>query len=400
MVVRFGKVKLVKQYFGEAVKKEGFSYEGEKAGEYIFSREKDGILQQIKISKDSRLEQRLELLFATGRTGWKIRGLGDFIKEYKKKRYWYYETAEEFAGLMQEFAELVHQYGLAILEQMSVPKPKSKEIVMIKATPEMGERLYESYDRILAEADKKYEVTLKGIEGIQSIEGLIYEKKDKPYEEAKDFLVEMAVLYVAIYRYEPGWEAEFADKEGTLRIAFPGYEYHLRPLDPVVDLWAGFHSGSCSLEEGTGLEGQFLSYLQDKNIWLPTVEMDAKLYASFDGIIKKAPLKYGFEPMGLKGLRSIIGLLYENRKNGFEEVSDLLVEMSALYGEVYRKKLQGDLQLAEGRCVLANVGKYKDRIWILDDIVRIWGWFHDGFLSIDDDVDIIWIYLMHSRYDA
>ena len=400
MAVRFGKVKLVKQYFGEAVKKEGFSYEGEKAGEYIFSREKDGILQQIKISKDSRLEQRLELLFATGRTGWSIRGLGDFIKEYKKKRYWYYETAEEFTELMQEFAELVHQYGLAILEQMSVPKPKSKEIVMIKATPEMGERLYECYDRILAEADKKYEVTLKGIEGIQSIEGLIYEKKDKNFEEVKDFLVEMAAMYIAVYGYEPGWEAEFADKEGTLRIAFTRYEYHLKPLDLVVELWAGFHSGSRSLEEGTDLEGQFLSYLQYKNIRLPSVEMDAKLYDSFESIIKKGPEKYGFEPLGLKGLRSIIGLLYENRDKGFEEASDLLVEISALYGEVYRKKLQGDVQLTEGRCVLANVGKYKDRIWILDDIVRIWGWFHDGFLSFDDDIDIIWIYLMHSRYDA
>lgn len=200
------KTKTIKQYFGDVIKEEGFEYSGADALTWNFFREREGIRQEIILMQHRFFPNQIKLIFYTGVIGWGDVEPRDFLEEYRSKEFWEYESEQELAGILQEFTEIVRKYGLDMLERMLTPKDP------IYVTPEMHQCLYESYESLVPSVCLKYDFHQTGVEGIKDIMQRIYQTKDKEFEEVKEFLIEMAVLFTKIFQDELGGWLEHANK--------------------------------------------------------------------------------------------------------------------------------------------------------------------------------------------
>lgn len=141
---------------------------------------------------------QIKLIFYTEVYRWGDQEAHDFIEKYKDKEFWIYETEEEFIGILQEFAGIVRDYGLERLDEMLVPSNP------IYPTPEMHQYLYENYEPLIAEAGAKYDFEKTGEEGIRNVSRLLYQNKDREFEEVKEFLIAMAAIYLEIFKNDMG----------------------------------------------------------------------------------------------------------------------------------------------------------------------------------------------------
>lgn len=198
MAKRFNKTKLIKKYFGDIIKEYGFEYGGADAWTWNFFRQKENVKQEIIIMRHRFFADQIKLIFFTGVYRWGDQEPHDFIEKYKDKEFWIYETEEEYISILQEFAGIVRDYGLERLEEMLVPSDP------IFATPEMHQYLYENYESLIAEADTKYDFGKTGEEGIRNVSSLLYQNKDREFEEAKEFLIDMAAIYLEIFKNDMG----------------------------------------------------------------------------------------------------------------------------------------------------------------------------------------------------
>jgi len=192
MAKKIMKTKLIKKYFGDVIREYGFEYICADSLAWKFTRQKEKISQEIYIVQDRFFPNKVGMFFFTGVYGWGTQQPCDFVEKYRHKEYWKYETEEEYIANLQEFAEIVKKYGLDMLEKMCTPKDS------IYPTSEMEQYLYESYELLIEEAHKKYDFEKSGEEGIENILKLMYERKNKSFDEVKEFLVEMAALYAEI----------------------------------------------------------------------------------------------------------------------------------------------------------------------------------------------------------
>ena len=198
MAKKLNKTKLIKKYFGDVIKEYGFEYSGADAWTWNFFRQKENVKQKIIIMRHRFFADQIKLIFFTGVYRWGDQEPHDFIEKYKDKEFWIYETEEEYIGILQEFAGIVKDYGLERLEKMLVPSDP------IFATPEMHQYLYENYELLIAETDTKYDFEKTGEEGIKNISSLLYQNKDREFEEAKEFLIDMAAIYLEIFKNDMG----------------------------------------------------------------------------------------------------------------------------------------------------------------------------------------------------
>ena len=198
MEKKFKKTKVIKQYFGDVIKEEGFTYAGADALGWGFFRERKGIRQEVILMQHRFFPNQIKLIFSTGVIGWGDVEPRDFLEEYKHKEYWEYGSEEELAGILQEFAGIVRDHGLDMLERMLTPKDP------MYVTPEMNQCLYESYESLIPKVCQKYGFDKTGKEGIKVILERLYENRDKEFEEAKGFLIEMAALYTKVLKDELG----------------------------------------------------------------------------------------------------------------------------------------------------------------------------------------------------
>lgn len=137
---------------------------------------------------------QIKLIFCTGVHGWGDQEPRVFVEQYRNKEFWEYDSEEELIAVLQEFTEIVKKYGLDMLERMCTPKGPIYPML------EMNQCLFESYESSVAEVCLKYNFHKTGEDGINDICMLIYQNKDKEFEEVKDFLIEMAVLYIKIVK--------------------------------------------------------------------------------------------------------------------------------------------------------------------------------------------------------
>lgn len=230
------KTKLIKKYFGDVIKEDDFEYVGADSVAWKFIRQKGKVSQEIYIVRERFCSNLITLFLFTGMPGWGTQEPQDFIEKYKNREYWRYETEEEFIEILQEFAQIIKEYGLDMLDKMSKPKDA------IFVTPEMNQYLYESYETIVAEANQKYDFVKSGREGIAQIVNLIFQKKDENYEDVKMFLVEMAALYVQIIRNDLGGDLSMEKNKCILKNIGKGKRFTI-PILYSMSEWKMWHSG-------------------------------------------------------------------------------------------------------------------------------------------------------------
>ena len=112
----------------------------------------------------------------------------------------------------------------------------------IYPTPEMNRYLFEHYDSMVEDTCRKYHFDKTGVEGLNEITQLLYENRDKDFEDAKKFLLEMTMLYVKILKNDITGSLTFENN-----ICYFGNDNVIRqetsPLDDVLVLWRTFHRG-------------------------------------------------------------------------------------------------------------------------------------------------------------
>lgn len=233
---KLNKTKTIKKYFGDVIKEEGFEYSHADAWTWNFFRKKANVKQEIILMRNRFFSNQIKLIFCTGVYGWGDQEPHCFVEQYRNKEFWEYNSEEEFIAILQEFTEIVKKYGLDMLERMCTPKDP------IYPTLEMNQRLFGSYESSVAEVCLKYNFNKTGEEGIKDISMLLYQNKDKGFEEVKDFLIEMAMLYIKIIRDDLGGSLMFEGDTCILRNI--GVNKHLGlPLADVLCMWKIFRSG-------------------------------------------------------------------------------------------------------------------------------------------------------------
>lgn len=236
MEKKLNKTKIIKKYFGEVIKKEGFEYSHADAWTWNFFRTKENIKQEIILMRNRFFSNQIKLIFATGVYGWGDQEPRFFVEQYRNKEFWEYDSEEELIAVLQEFTEIVKKYGLDMLERMCTPKDP------IYPSLEMNQCLFESYESTVADVCLKYNFHKTGEDGINDVCRLIYQNKDKEYEEVKDFLIEMAMLYTKIIREDLGGSLAFEGDKCILRNI--GVNKHLGlPLADVLCMWKQFRNG-------------------------------------------------------------------------------------------------------------------------------------------------------------
>ena len=236
MAKKLNKTKLIKKYFGDVIKEYGFEYGGADAWTWNFFRQKENVKQEIIIMRHRFFADQIKLIFFTGVYCWGDQEPRHFIEKYKDKEFWIYETEEEYIGILQEFAGIVRDYGLERLEEMLVPSDP------IFATPEMHQYLYENYESLIAEADTKYDFEKTGEEGINNISMLLYQNRDKAYEEVKEFIVVMSALYIEIIIKDIGGKVVFENRKCILK-EIGRQKHQTLPLVDVISIWKHCHKG-------------------------------------------------------------------------------------------------------------------------------------------------------------
>ena len=236
MAVKFSKTKLIKKYFGDVIREYGFEYAGASAWTWDFHRQKGTARQEIIIMRHRYFPDQVKLLFHANGYEWSDQEPRDFAEPYKYKEFWKFESEEEYIAILQEFVEIVKKYGLDMLERISEPKDP------IYPTPEMNRYLFENYDSMVEDTCRKYHFDKSGAEGIKEITQLLYENRDKDFEDAKKFLLEMTMLYVRLLKNDIIGSLTFENN-----ICYFGNDNVIRqetsPLDDVLVLWRIFHRG-------------------------------------------------------------------------------------------------------------------------------------------------------------
>lgn len=236
MAVKFSKTKLIKKYFGDAIREYGFEYAGASAWTWDFHRQKGTARQEIIIMRHRYFPDQVKLLFHANGYGWSDQEPRDFAEPYKYKEFWKFESEEEYIAILQEFAEIVKKYGLDMLERMSEPKDP------IYPTPEMNRYLYDNYALLVEDMCEKYQFNRTGPEGIEEIRKMLYQNKDMEFEDVKKLLVEIAMLYIKVLKNDIGGSLSLKNESCILDNNGRNY-LGSTPLREILTEWKEFHNG-------------------------------------------------------------------------------------------------------------------------------------------------------------
>ena len=205
------KKKIIIETIGVVLEEQGFTYGLDKwykdPWNWGFTREVNGIKQMVVIGK-SRFEKIVGIGFIT--TVWGRRGLTEETRraiEGKEPGSHPYETDEDFKEIMIKFAKYTKEWGVKILEELSVEEE-------ILPTLEMADKLMASYEELSDEFIRKNQIDVldRSKENISEwfkvIDTKIIETKDEPYEKVQEMLVEIAAFVGEQLRKDVGGEWE------------------------------------------------------------------------------------------------------------------------------------------------------------------------------------------------
>lgn len=79
------------------------------------------------------------MVFHTKAYGWRDQEPRHYLEEYKNKEFWKYNSEEEHIEVIQQFVDIIKNYGLEVLGHVLIPTEN------VFSTPETEKKLYESY---------------------------------------------------------------------------------------------------------------------------------------------------------------------------------------------------------------------------------------------------------------
>ena len=205
------KTQIIKKTVGEKLKDYGFRYLKTDGPCRIFVREAHGykryydpgidvVKQYINIQESGYgmgLTVRFETDAVNGISGDDVK----FLKEHnpnrlsatKRSSWYFYSGEEDYKKVLLYLADLIIEYGLDHLDQMSI----EEEFIPTKA---MAEELFKNHAELDRQFLKKYEFKTVAYnmadieEWFSKLKEMIISVSEKPYEEAKELLLEMAAF--------------------------------------------------------------------------------------------------------------------------------------------------------------------------------------------------------------
>lgn len=196
---------LIKDIIGAVLEPEGFSYMGRVEGISEFLRKvknsKEETIEQIISLQENRYCKKIFLNLESTAAGhdWNYR-INDFVPDCTTDGL-YFETEEEYKEAIEKFGEILSQYGIPFLEE--IKEPIVKYYLMDKDYKKLfyeHEQLVESF--LKREKVKIEELNVAG--AAELIEKKIKDIREKPFEEVRNFLLELSALFgVVVKRYCP-----------------------------------------------------------------------------------------------------------------------------------------------------------------------------------------------------
>ncbi|WP_066716818.1 hypothetical protein [Clostridium sp. Marseille-P299] len=189
------KIALIKRTIGNRLKKYGFKYYRSEPNTWIFSRKCHDVEQFVSVF-ESNFSKSIRLEIFTSVDVFRIMEIRDFYPKWEKKYgtiyFWDYADEDSFIHILNDFAQIIIDYGLDALDELSIPTRESR----IDLTLEMQTKLFVNHDSLCNRFIEKYKVSIDNTkDGIHQILQLMKEKQDEEYEEMQGLLLEMAAYY-------------------------------------------------------------------------------------------------------------------------------------------------------------------------------------------------------------
>ena len=250
--------KYVLSIFGEGIKRHGFVFDSSLSGDgaWCFLREVKDINQMISVVK-YRWAKSLQLTFNTSAYGFNFADAQDLVPEgkyrlaaTKKNEFRHfdpipdvgapYDDEEDVKLILQEFVEIVKEYGLAELEKLS------NDGVKARPTGSMAKKLISSYESLNKDFINRHNLSTEGCinsnarEWFKLIKKLISDCKSKPYEETQELLVEIAAFLGVQMQNELGGEWKYNSfNHNAALLGLKSKSMVYSPLSDIVNYWAG-----------------------------------------------------------------------------------------------------------------------------------------------------------------
>ena len=200
------KAQMIKEIIGKKLGPFGFKYLKTDGICWTFVREVKGIkryydpeidvAKQYIIIQENRFGKMVTVRFRTDVANALVGSELEVLRELNPKRpiTWFeYSDEDDYKKLLLYLGEVIEKYGFDFLDQMSI----EEEIIPTKS---MADKLYKNHKELADSFSSKYELksspqNLSDIEEwFQKLRQLIISAAEKPYEDVKDFFIEMAAF--------------------------------------------------------------------------------------------------------------------------------------------------------------------------------------------------------------
>lgn len=184
-------LKFIKEINGVNLNKFGFEYYEGKNGRWTFKRDKNDVIQYITICK-SDFSEGLRLEFYTSIDEYKRIESCALSKDYENVSFFPYNDEESLKNVLKEFNTIIENYGLAALDKLSVYDSNTA----IRLNDKMYSKFYNNAEELNKEFIKNYgSKDCDILESVKYIEDVVFETKNKSYEEALETVYMCAAYY-------------------------------------------------------------------------------------------------------------------------------------------------------------------------------------------------------------
>ncbi|MBR1702881.1 MAG: hypothetical protein IJ716_13190 [Lachnospiraceae bacterium] len=236
------KTKMIKEIIGTAIKPYGFQYWKTDGPSRVFIKRLEGVKRyfdpevttaELYINiQDSNVAKALYVRLSSNVAA-KVNH-SELEEAYDGRPWMPYTDEESFRKCLKRIAELLIEYGLPMLEEMSV----EEEVITTRA---MEERLYQEYPSLEQKFIEQYH--LKTVaeseadidEWFERIREILLDTCDRPYEEVKELILMVAAFWQQRFCELLGAECEHDER---IHITAVTCKYGYFPsLGPIVYQW-------------------------------------------------------------------------------------------------------------------------------------------------------------------
>lgn len=239
------KTQIIREIIGRQLKPFGFQYQKTEGSCRIFMREvkgvprfyepeRDAVQQYINI-QENRFSKEVTARFSTDAYGHEAEYELEQIRKYGTGTWLGYTDEDTYRKRLQTLAELIIEYGIDLLDKISV----EDEVIPSKA---MADSLYQHHEELFLAFVHKYSVKAVRQETDiddwhQLIQKLIMDNAGLPYSEVKDLIVSIAAFIGDSICKLCFAEWIFPEHFKVPAVYSTEFSFKISPLDAVLDLW-------------------------------------------------------------------------------------------------------------------------------------------------------------------